>query len=276
VSRIKEDYEKLGDLGRGASGVVFAARERATGRMVAVKALLSQAVLPEARERFLREAKLRLDSPHVVQVLDVRDEGGQIYMIQELVQGTSVDVLLERHGKLTIPAALRIGEGVARALAAAHAVGVVHRDVKPANVLVDEQGGVKLADFGIAKLLEPPAGVSAFVSLTATGQGLGTLAYVAPEQAADAKHVSPHADLYSLGATIYHMLAGRPPFLPTQVLLKSLFEEDAPPLRSLRPEVPPRTEAVVHRLLQKDPDDRPHDAALAVKLLAAARAEVGG
>jgi eukaryotic-like serine/threonine-protein kinase len=262
--RVRDEFERLAELGRGATGAVYAARERSTGRMVAVKALLAPDARPDARARFLREGRVRIDSPHVVQVLDIRDEDGQLYLIQELVRGTALDTLVAARGALPVPEALRLAEGVARGLAAAHAAGVVHRDVKPANVLVDEQGVVRLADFGLAKLVDG-------ASLTRTGEGMGTLAYVAPEQAQDAKRASPASDLYSLGATLYTLLSGRPPYKPGINILVRIFTQDPEPLG---PEIPPRVAALVRHLMQRDPDDRPHDANHAVKLIVAARAEL--
>jgi serine/threonine protein kinase len=267
AGRIKDEFEKLGELGRGGSGVVFAARHKASGRMVAVKALLAQAVLPDVRARFLREARVKLESPHIVQVLDVRDEGGQIYLIQELVEGMSLEDRLQRSGRLTLAEALYTAECVARALETAHEAGVVHRDVKPANILADGRGLVKLADFGIAKLLGGPQSVS----LTRTGEGLGTLLYVAPEQAEDAKHVTKSVDIYSLGATLFHLLAGRPPFLPGPDLADHVLNEPPPPLRSLRAECPEDVASLVEAMLAKDPFDRPDDATSVVHLVQAAR-----
>ncbi|MCO5171628.1 MAG: serine/threonine-protein kinase [Planctomycetes bacterium] len=250
--RVRDEFERLSELGRGGFGTVFAARHRASGRLVAIKALV-QRLDASAAARFQREARVRVDSPHVVQVIDVRVEEGQVYLVMELVQGRSLDAAL-RAGPMDVPAALRVGEQLALALSAAHRAGVVHRDVKPANVLLDEAGQVKLADFGVAK-------VAGETTLTASGTGMGTLTYVAPEQATDAKHVSPAADIYALGATVYHAVAGRPPFLPGPDLVRQLFEEDPPPLHRLRPECPPDVAALVHRLLEKEPDDRPSSAA---------------
>ncbi|MBX3467845.1 MAG: protein kinase [Planctomycetes bacterium] len=251
-ARVRDEFERLAELGRGGFGAVFAARHRASGRLVAIKAL-AQRLDASAAARFAREARVRVDSPHVVQVLDVRVEEGQVYLVMELVQGRSLEAALKA-GPLPLPAALKAGEELALALSAAHRAGVVHRDVKPANVLLDAAGTVKLADFGVAK-------VAGETTLTASGTGMGTLTYVAPEQATDAKHVSPAADLYALGATLYHAIAGRPPFAPGPDLVRQLFEEDPPALHRVRPECPADVAALVHRLLEKEPDDRPRDAA---------------
>ncbi len=254
TGRIRDDFERLGELGRGGAGTVFRARHRATGREVAVKALVDKVSdEPTARERFLRESRVRVESPHVVQTLDVRVEQGQVYLVLELCPGGSLEERL-RLGALPIAQSLQIGEQIALALAAAHEAGVVHRDVKPANVLFASDGAAKLGDFGIAKVLQGER------SLTATGTGMGTLLYVAPEQAEDAKRVSPAADLYALGATLYHMLAGKPPFPPGPDLIRAIFEDDPPPLARARPDCPAEVARLVHRLLEKDPDDRPPSA----------------
>src|SRR5690606_21490709 len=180
-SGIRRDYENLGELGNGAAGTVFHARHRASGREVALKMLHEQVDATE-RERFLREADVcrRIRSPHVVAVFEARVEGSAAFSVMELVRGASLrDHLQRAGGRLPIEGALRVGLGVARGLAAAHAVGVIHRDVKPANVLITGEGVVKVVDFGLAKDTQ-----SAEV-LTKPRQGMGTLAYVAPEQAHD-------------------------------------------------------------------------------------------
>ncbi len=261
---VREDYEQLRELGRGASGAVFAARHRASGREVAIK-VLAQRLEGDAaaRTRFLREARVRIDSPYVVQTYEAREEQGTLFLVMELVDGLPLDARLEQ-GPPPLAEALRWAEHIARGLAAAHACGVVHRDVKPANVLLDRRSGLaRLADFGIAKRLA----ADSLGGLTATGTGIGTITYVAPEQAEDAKRVSPSSDLYSLGATLFHLIAGRPPFPAGPELLQQLFEDDPPPLHRLVPACPKDVARLAARLLEKDPDDRPPSAqAVADKL----------
>jgi len=272
VPLVKDEFERLADLGAGGMGRVFAARHRATGQLVAIKALHTPAEEdPVARERFRRESRVRVASPHVVQVHDVRIEGRQVLLVLELVQGPSFEKLLTA-GPLDLRRAFEVGAQVVEALDAAHRTGVIHRDVKPANILIDQAtGAAKLGDFGIAKLAA--AGSSA--SLTASGTGLGTMAYVAPEQAEDAKRVSPAADLYALGATLYHALAGRPPFLPGPDLVQQLFEDDPAPLPRLRPDCPLDLAKLVHRLLEKEPADRPPSAGVVAERLRALRQRLG-
>ncbi len=251
----QDELEVLRTLGEGASGVVYAARWRPRGLLVAVKVLKEHVAADDPDfERFVREAgtAARLRSPHVVAVHDLRRVGPRAYVIMELVEGPSLRDLVAR-GPLEVPLVARAGGHVALALAAAAEAGIVHRDVKPANVVLAPDGAAKLCDFGIAKDLEATAR-----SLTLTGVGLGTLAYMAPEQVDQARHVEPSADVYALGATLYHLLAGRPPWLPTsfQDLARILTEEPAP-LAGLRPDAPPALVQAVHAMLAKDPDARP-------------------
>jgi serine/threonine protein kinase len=250
----KEEFEILGEIGRGATGRVYAARQKLLDRMVAVKVLRSDlGDDEEGQRRFLREARVccKIDSPFVVQVHDVRVVFGRVYLIMELVNGPSAKDRLSC-GALPIAEVVRIGLDVANAVQAAHKVGVVHRDIKPANILLTPDGPAKLSDFGIAKELE------SVESLTSTGEGLGTLAYVSPEQATEAKSVTSQTDIYGLGATLYHLAAGRPPFLPTsaKVLLEII---DKPPqaVTTFRPDCPPDLAQLIHHMLEKDPEKRP-------------------
>ncbi len=253
----REEFEILGEIGRGATGRVYAARQKLLGRNVAVKVLRSELDDDdEVRERFVREGRLalKIDSPNVVEVYDLRMLDGRVYLIMELVNGLSAKDRLFS-GPLAIPEALSIGEQVAEALVAAHRAGVIHRDIKPANILLTAEGRAKLSDFGIAKELD------ALESLTHTGEGLGTLAYVSPEQATEAKAVTFATDLYSLGATLYHLIGGRPPFLPQSAkVLLQIIDQPPPPLGSLRRDCPVDVVYLVHHLLEKEPANRPPSA----------------
>ncbi len=269
-----DEYEVVRELGRGAMGVVVQAVRRADGRPVAVK-VLHEAVPPGSpdHERFLTEGRVgqRIRSPHVVEVLDLRvGPSGQAWIVLELVPGPSVEGAL-RAGRPAPARALELAEHVARALAAAAAAGVVHRDVKPANVLLHPSGAAKLTDFGIAKDF-----AGTVRSLTLSGMGLGTLAYMAPEAIDGAKHVTPAADLYSLGAMLFELLAGRPPFVvrsPEQLVQAA--QQPAPPLEQLVPGCPPDLAALVAALLAKEAWDRPASAAEVAERLAALRARLG-
>jgi serine/threonine protein kinase len=251
----REEFEILGEIGRGATGRVYAARQKLLKRNVAVKVLKTECD-DETRERFVREGSImvKINSPYVVEVYDVRLVGDRIYLVMELVNGVSAKDRLYG-GSMSVPEALKIGEDVARGLIAAHAVGVVHRDVKPANILLTSEGSAKLSDFGIAKELD------SMESLTSTGEGLGTLAYVSPEQAQEAKAVTHKTDLYSLGATIYHLIGGRPPFIPSSAkVLLAILDQAPPSLQTLSQDLPPGVVYLVHHMLEKAAEDRPPSA----------------
>ena len=178
------------------------------------------------------------------------------YLVMELVDGPSALNMLRNGGPLPLPQALWIAEQVAMALAAAHTIGIVHRDVKPANVLVSPEVHAKLTDFGIAK------DVNSVGSLTASGTGLGTLAYVSPEQAVQASGVDHRADVYSLGATLYHLIGGQPPFgsRVTGKIVREILEQPPRPLSSLRADCPGDVVDLVHQMLEKAPEARPASA----------------
>jgi len=248
------DFELEGEIGRGASGKVFAARRRSDGRRVAIKLLVERVATPDEARRFEREGQTlaRLKSPHVVELLERRIHEGRALLVMELVLGPSARDLVQA-GPLPLGKALSIAEDVARAVAAAAQVGIVHRDIKPANVLIGPDGRAKLCDFGVAKDLD-----ALRTTLTRTGQGLGTMAYLPPEQVAQARDVDSLADVYSLGATLYHLLAGRPPFLPTTAeSLQRILVDPPPPLAALRPDCPPEVAALVTAMLAKEPEGRP-------------------
>jgi serine/threonine protein kinase len=248
------EYDIERELGQGALGRVFAAVRRSDGLPVAIKVLHGSVAEGTAdHARFLREGQLAkaIDSPFIVKVLDAATDKGRAYIVMERVEGTTLRALIAAR-PLSVPDALRYGEELARALTAAARAGVVHRDVKPANVFVTTSGASKLGDFGAARAVEGGTGV------TATGQGLGSSGYMAPEQVADAKRVDARADVYALGATLYHLLTGQPPFSPRNVSdLMALMTKAPRPLRELRPDVPDALAALVHELLAKTPDARP-------------------
>jgi serine/threonine protein kinase len=248
------DFELEGEIGRGASGKVFAARRRSDGRRVAIKLLVERVATADEARRFEREGQTlaRLKSPHVVELLERRVHEGRALLVMELVEGPSARDLVQA-GPLPLGKALSIAADVARAVAAAAQVGIVHRDIKPGNVLVGPDGRARLCDFGVAKDLD-----ALRTTLTRTGQGLGTMAYLPPEQVAQARDVDSLADVYSLGATLYHLLAGRPPFEPTTAeSLQRILVDPPPPLLALRPDCPPEVAALVTAMLSKEPEGRP-------------------
>jgi eukaryotic-like serine/threonine-protein kinase len=255
--------EALGDafqiereLGGGGMSRVFVARERALGRPVVIKVLPPEMAAAVNIERFRREIQLAasLQHPHIVPVHAASQVGDLFYYTMPLVEGESLRAKLEREGGLPIADAIRILIDVTEGLAYAHAHGVVHRDIKPDNILISGNHAV-VTDFGVAKAVSAATGES---SLTSIGVALGTPAYMAPEQAAADPHVDHRADLYAVGATAYEMLAGRPPFSgmsPQQVL--ATHRTTAPvPVSSVRQSVSPALNALVMRLLEKTPADR--------------------
>ena len=244
------------ELGRGGTSVVYAAEEVRLGRQVALKVLLPEASYrPDLWLRFLREAQTaaRLNHPHIVPVLAVHEEPGLACFVMGLVHGESLTARLLREPLLPFPVVARILEQVADALAYAHASGVVHRDIKPDNILLDEVAGNALVtDFGIARAREH------IERLTQTGMAMGTPVFMSPEQATGDREIDGRSDLYGLGVVGYLMLTGRVPFeapSPAEVLAMHLSATVRPVL-SLRPECPPSLAAIIEQCLQKRPEDR--------------------
>ncbi|HKB16055.1 MAG TPA: serine/threonine-protein kinase, partial [Planctomycetota bacterium] len=239
-------YEIQKRLGQGASGVVYLARDRVLDRPVALKFLGAGQVA--AFERFRREARFtaRLRSPSIVKVFEMDEFGGRPFIAMEYLEGGSL--ASARLGFLELARALR---GVASALDHAHGQGIVHRDVKPENVLLDAEGRGYVTDFGIARDLSGAAGAT----LTEEGQVVGTPGFMAPEQARGEPHaVDARTDVYALGATLYFGLVGRRPFDGPSVVevLHRVIHEDPPFPRSIRPEVPRGLEAIALKAMQKD------------------------
>ncbi len=262
-------YRLGGSLGRGGFSEVRSAEDSVLGRGVAVKLLAGAAGQPDLVRRFDREARAlaRLSHPNVVAVYDAGLDGPDAYVVMELLTGPSLAELLAGPGPLPVPEAARYARQAAAALAAAHALGIVHRDIKPGNLVLAADGTVKVVDFGIAAL---SFGTATF---TATGTSLGTPAYLSPEQAAG-RPAGPASDLYSLGCVLFALLTGEPPFAgehPVAVVHQHLTAVP-PSARARRPEVPPQVDALVTALLAKDPADRPADAATVRDWLAAAEA----
>ena len=233
---------------------VVEAHDRKLDRRVAVKLMRDGSADPRARERFVREAQhaARFSHPNVVGVYDVGDADGQPFLVMELVEGKSLAQILAARKPLPADEALAITDSLLAALDAAHSQGLVHRDVKPANVLVTADGRVKLADFGIAKAAEAMTS-----GLTATGQVMGTPSYLSPEQV-EGREATAQTDLYATGVVLYEMLAGAPPFTAEHPLAVALAHRDtpAPRLDQVRPDLPIGLAGVVARSLEKDPARR--------------------
>jgi serine/threonine protein kinase len=249
------DFRLVARLGEGGMGTVYRARQISRPRDVAVK-VLSKELASKASfvQRFRREARLltRLDHAHIIRCYAVGQSHGYYYLAMELAGGGSVQTWLERLGKLAFGDAIHIALACARALAHAHDLGMVHRDVKPDNLLLSSEGTVKLGDLGLAK-----AGDES-VELTETGIGIGTPLYAPPEQSRDAKHADARSDLYALGGVLYHLLAGQPPFAGDNFLAVLRAKEKGvfTPLRRHRPELPREVEWIMTRLLARLPEQR--------------------
>ncbi len=245
-------HEVLGRLGRGGMGLVYQARDVRLGRVVALKTLAAaQYATREQLERFLDEARAvaRLRHPNIVAIHAIGEHEGRPYLSLEFVEGGSLAQRLAAGPMAPRPSA-ELVELLAHALEVAHRAGVVHRDLKPGNVLLTAEGVPKVGDFGLAKLMDSDS------ALTCSGQVMGTPSYMAPEQAeGHSSRVGPTADVYALGAILYQALTGRPPFLGDSALetIKLVATTEAVPPTRLRPDVPRDLETICLKCLEKDP-----------------------
>ncbi len=246
-------YELVREIGRGSMGVVYEARERKTGKALALK------ILPEtlgfdasALERFHREAALaaELAHPAVVPILHVGEEEGVWYAAMDFIDGETLDTLVG-HAPLPVDLAARTARQAAEGLHYAHERGIIHRDVKPANILIDRENRARILDFGLAKQRD-------VATITASGTVVGTPMYMSPEQASPSAPVDFRTDIYSLGATLYEVLTGVPPFMgeDVQALIRKVKHESPPAPRSLRPDIPRPLENIVFKAMAKDPSRR--------------------
>jgi serine/threonine-protein kinase len=258
-------------LGRGGMALVHLAHDAELHRQVAIKVLAEPlAADDDFRRRFLREAKVAagLSHPNVVAVYDAGEDGGRPYIVMELVRGETLAAVLARRRRLPAGEVVDLGSQAAAGLEHAHEHGLVHRDVKPQNLLLRDDGTLKIADFGIAR----PA--SSTERLTEAGTVLGTAAYLAPEQATGAP-VSAAADVYALGVVLYEALTGRTPYPATSLgeLLAAQQAGVPAPVRELAPETPEPLEDIVMRCLARNPAYRPASAAEVARLLGTASPE---
>ncbi|HEY9015767.1 MAG TPA: protein kinase, partial [Gemmatimonadales bacterium] len=251
-------YTIEGEIGRGGMGVVYRARDERLQRRVAIKVLPPElAFQQDIRQRFTREAQTaaRLSHPHIVPIHSVGEGQGLVYFVMGYVDGESVAARIRRRGRLPPEEVRRIMKETADALGAAHALSVIHRDIKPDNILLEgTRGRVMVTDFGIAKALSTGAGAT----LTGVGVAIGTPAFMSPEQAAGERNIDGRSDLYSLGIVAYQMLTGALPFSAPSVagVLMKQITEAAPDLRRKRPDTPEDLALAVARCLEKDPENR--------------------
>jgi serine/threonine-protein kinase len=269
VQRVLSDgYELDREIGRGGMGIVYKARDRRLKRVVAIKLLPPElAFRSEIRSRFLREAETaaQLSHPNIVPIYSVDEREGLVYFVMAFVDGENLAMRLHRTGALSSDDTRGILVDVARALAYAHERGVVHRDIKPDNILIDTDGRVLVTDFGIARAVTDGGDAR----LTATGMAIGTPAYMSPEQSMGDREVDGRSDLYSLGIVGYQMLTGELPFnaSSTPALLVKHLSEAPTPIEERCPSVAPDLGRAVMLLLEKEPANRmPSAGALAIAL----------
>ena len=248
-------YEIVAELGRGGMGVVYKGYEPSLSRYVAIKELSSSLTNNSVVvERFLREARsmAMLNDPHIIQIYSIGQQNGQPFFVMEYVDGASLSDLITRDGHLQIVDALRIVHQTAQGLAAAHARGVIHRDVKPANLMISLRGQVKIADFGIAL-----ANSSVDIKLTGAGEFVGTPGYLSPE-IVQGLTVDARSDIFSLGVVLFEMFTGRTPFSVDSVykLVLEIVQTDIPDVREINKDIDPGVAAILAKMLMKDPDKR--------------------
>jgi serine/threonine protein kinase len=261
-------YEIVGEIGKGAMGVVYRARDPRINRELALKAIplaeeFEGSELDDARRKFFREAEMagRLSHPHIVTIHDAGEDGGTAYIAMELLRGRHLVDYTSPAELLPVPVTLEILARLADALHYAHRQHVVHRDIKPANVMYDPGSGeLKITDFGIARLTDS--------SRTRTGVVLGTPSFMSPEQL-QGRVVTGSSDLFSLGVTACQLLTGQLPFRADSMpaLMLKIAHEPHPPIRVLRPDLPPALDAVFDRVLAKNPADRIESGAVLARAL---------
>src|SRR5438105_2936278 len=265
------EYEILGELGRGGMATVYLAHDIALDRQVAIKVMAPALLAGEGMaERFKREARTAasLSHPNIIPIYAVRETEQTLYFVMKLIEGRPLDSIIHEIGPLPIPMVQAIVHQVGSALGYAHKRGVVHRDVKAANVMVDSDGWAVVTDFGIAKVAEAHG-------LTVTGATVGTPSYMSPEQCG-AKDLTGASDQYSLGVVAYEMLTGRLPFTAVSVMaiMYAHFHQPPPPITNVRPDVPADLAAAVMRMLEKEPEQRWPNMEAAVAAVAAGTATV--
>ena len=263
------EYEVENVVGLGGVGILYRARQPRLDRPVALKLVEREVARdPVVRERLRREARMvaALDHPNVVPLYAAGEEDGTVYIVTRWVEGTELGTLIQRDGPLEPGRAARTAAQIAAALEVAHEKGLVHRDVKPSNVILTAEDHVYLTDFGLAKRADTQPG------LTAVDQVLGTVDYVAPEQI-EGSEPDARGDIYSLGCLLFEMLTGEPPFAGQKGGMAKMWAHvnaDVPSARERLPDVPPALEAVLQQAMAKAPDSRPTAAAFRANLLKAA------
>ena len=272
------NYLILDKLGQGGMGVVFKARHRRLKRVGALKIPPSFARDRDAVMRFRREVEAagRLKHPNLVAAQDADEDRGVQFLVMDYVDGRDLDRVVREGGPMPITQAIDCLIQAARGLEAAHGQGIVHRDIKPGNLMLDNAGTVRVLDLGLARVVDAanPFGKSTAGRLTQSGTYMGTVDYMAPEQAEDSHRADHRADIYSLGCTTYYLLTGQEPFLGETVLKRLLahMERPAPSSRKARPDIPPALDAAYLKMMAKRPEDRPTSMTEVIALLEATKA----
>ncbi|MGB7212421.1 MAG: serine/threonine-protein kinase [Gemmatimonadales bacterium] len=255
TAALSDRYRMGRELGRGGMAIVYLAQDLKHDRVVAIKVLRASVALELGAERFLREISTtaKLQHPHILPLYDSGEADGHLFYVMPHVDGGSLGARLEGERQLPIDTALQLAREVADALGYAHARGVIHRDVKPDNILFAGSHAM-VADFGIARAIS----LAGTEKITASGVTLGTPTYMSPEQATGEIDLDGRTDLYSLACVVYEMLAGRPPFTGTSPadLIRQQIMVTAPPVTDARPVVPKSVAAALQRALAKAPKDR--------------------
>lgn len=257
ASLVLGNYVILGKLGQEGMGVVYKAQHRRMDRLVALKVLSPRITgRPESAQRFEREvqAAAKLTHPNIVKALDAELDGTRRFLVMEYVDGADLLALVRRCGKLPIRWASDFTRQAALGLDYAHHQGIVHRDIKPSNLLRDRSGTIKILDLGLARMMVADGAAE----LTSTGAAIGTVDYMAPEQAADSRHADARADIYSLGITLWFLLTGRLAYEGDSAMAKLLAHSESPipSLLDARPEVPPELERIFQKMVAKQPEQR--------------------
>jgi len=248
-------YDIVSELGRGGMGVVYKGHETSLNRYVAIKVLADSLAHDEAvKERFLREARsmAALNDPHIIQIYFIGDDEGQTYFVMEFVEGESLGSMLKREGKLSVEQSAKVIHQTAMGLSTAHDRGVVHRDIKPGNLMINSRGAVKIADFGIAL-----SNHDLSKKLTTTGEFVGTPGYLSPEVCLG-KPVDQRSDIFSLGIVMFEMLTGRMPFTDESPLglMLEVVKAEIPDVREINHDVDPEVARILDKMIAKDPAER--------------------
>jgi len=257
IGKTLKHYKVLSVIGEGGMALVYKSRDERNSSIVALKVLKrGETVDQENLQRFLKEFKTgsKLNHPNIMQVYEIGEVDGTYFIAMEYINGSSLQEILDEKGRLSAEGTLKIGIQVAKALEFAFNQRIIHRDIKPENILISREGEVKITDLGLAKELKRYVSVN----ITKTGEGIGTLHYMSPEQVENTRDVDQRADIYSLGATLYECLCGQPPFDEVGVwkFVEAINEKPAPDLNERVPNLHPAVWPVMQKALAKRPEER--------------------